>query len=287
MSNVPGRISTNLSKPFANPPGAGLSIPRAPRTTRLLQVVGMVGFMGGAVAACGSSDNKTPNASGGQTGSSTGGSSGGQAGVTGGAGTGSGSSGGSGGSSTAPRADGGAADLPPVKESGMAVGKFCNLLVDGMGQNVEFTLEIGTKKVTFKAISDSCTPIKGMPCTAISGGDVPVRLSAKGMLLLEGVWQGIEANTEVLFLATIDDTSQQLDLQGGAFKPAVKCNTVDLDTLFPPGDGGASDSGIAPPPRMSPANWLEGARLAPLEGRAGFRRIGPALLPGKWREARR
>lgn len=232
--------------------------------------------------ACGS-DNKNPAPATGAGGNTT---AGGGGGSNGGGGRG-GNSGSAGITGTAP--DGGGRTevmLPPVMESGMATAKFCNPL-SANNMSVEFTLEIGTNKVQIKASSGQCTPIKGMPCTAIPAGTIPVRLLVEGEPVLEGVWGPIMPNTETLFLTTLDAQNFP-DLEGGTFRAEVKCNTVDFDTIFGGPDGGAgsdagSDGGTRPP--RTPKIHTDWSRFANLES-IGLKPTARRAQLGGWQANR-
>lgn len=223
-------------------------------------MVGMLSLLAVAPFACGGDKSPSPPAGGSGGSMSTGG--GGSSGSGGITGTGPGTGGGPG------RSDAGTSPtdvmLPPIMESGMATAKFCNPLSTQSGE-VEFTLEVGTKKTLIAAKSGQCTPIKGMPCTPISAGTIPVRVLFEGEALLEGVWGPITPNTEVLFIMSLD--AQNLpDLDGGTLKADIKCNTLDLETLLGGADGGAGgmmDGGTRPP--RTPKIVVDWSRFATLD----------------------
>jgi hypothetical protein len=250
--------------------------PRQASTTKAaLRLFGVLALM--TPLACGSDNNNPPGSnsgSGGTNGGGTGGGSGGGAGNSGGGGSGAGGSG--------SRPDGGGVNadvmLPPINESGMASAKFCNPLSAQSG-DVTFTLEVGTKKVLLTAKSGECTPLKGVACPAISAGTIPVRVLLEGEAILEGVWGPITANTEVLFIMTLDDQNFP-DLDGGTLRAEVKCNTLDLETLFGGGaDGGAGGADAARPPR-TPKIVVDWSRFATLE-RIGLKPTAQRARLGK------
>jgi hypothetical protein len=134
--------------------------------------------------------------------------------------------------------DGGLTGIIP----GMALGKFCHQLTHN-GQPATLTLEVGDKIhfTTFTAITNTCQPLSGMPCTSVPVGLVELRIKEGAVLLAirEVILHDGEA---YLFQPGINSGDGSLGIGGGLLAQGrcmgLQLFAPDAGTDADPIDGG-------------------------------------------------
>ena len=127
---------------------------------------------------------------------------------------------------------------------GMALGKFCHDLNRG-GMPVSLTLIFGEPAIqSITARTGVCAPLKGMPCSTIPVGLVPLKLMegdkvlASRSVILSNPADAGPVN-EYVFQAVIT-TARSVAIGGGRITVPPICQDLD----FPAPDGGVTDGSI-------------------------------------------
>jgi hypothetical protein len=120
---------------------------------------------------------------------------------------------------------------------GQAQGKFCHELVRNDAK-IELALEIGTPTlVRIAALSETCSPSLGSPCTPLPVGYFPARLMEGSKVLSSGALR-IGLGGKYIFWARITDHPTITPLP---IDPTVACETTAID--FSDGGVDAGDAG--------------------------------------------
>jgi hypothetical protein len=109
-----------------------------------------------------------------------------------------------------------------------AVAKFCNDLSRN-GADVVLTAEVGFPvAASFSTTTGTCFPAAPGPCQAIpSGSAIPLTLRDGPQVLWQGTINRVDAATEWILVAELDEINGEPVLSGGPIKPEYQCSEIE------------------------------------------------------------
>jgi hypothetical protein len=117
---------------------------------------------------------------------------------------------------------------------GTAQIKFCNALALQNNGNLRLSLQVGDPPVVMTADSGQCSTPTGSPCNTVPAGINSVHLVDDTNQEFASGTVTIAAGEQWMMLATINNTTGDPTVIGGALKPQYTCSSVDPF----PADGG-------------------------------------------------